>query len=146
MIRQLLPYLPVILAAALCACRPSPSQQPRENPDPAPAPPGPAAAARPDSRPATPDTTSFTGTLRGNIAAVGGDTTGWIIEGDAQTGGIEIDVSNVRDRAKALDGKRVTVTGRLTTRGYVERRNVQVLVADSIEEEQPPGQPGRSTH
>ena len=139
MIRQLAPYLPVILAAALCACRHA--QEPRDNPDASPAPPGTAAAARPASRPAATQTTSFTGTLRGNIAAVGGDTTGWLLEGDAQTGGIELDVSTVRDRAQSLEGKRVTVTGRLTTRGYVERGKVQVLVADSIEPEQPPGRP-----
>lgn len=139
MIRQLAPYLPVILAAALCACRHG--DEPRPASRPAPAPPT-EAAARPDPRaPATQNTSSFTGTLRGNIAAVGGDTTGWRIDGDAQTGGIELDVSQVRDRARALDGRRVTVTGKLTTRGYVERGSVQVLVADSIEEEPPPGRP-----
>ena len=51
-----------------------------------------------------------------------------------QTGGIDLDVSKVRDRAKALDGKRVTVTGHMTDREWPERGTVQVLVAEKIEE------------
>jgi hypothetical protein len=133
MIRQLAPYLATLLAGALFACRSGREPAGASQPDPSQSNTG-AAAARPgEAQP-----TSFTGTLRGNVAAIGGDTTGWRIEGDAQTGGIEVDVSRVRDRARALDGRRVTVTGRLTTRGYVERGEVQVLAADSIEEEQRP--------
>jgi hypothetical protein len=141
MVRQLATYLPLILAGALFACRGG-ADSSRSPPDNGPAEPTGAAPARaeprPASRPAT-QPTSFTGTLRGHVAAIGGDTTGWRIEGDAQTGGIEVDVARVRQRADALEGKRVTVKGQLTTRGYVERGSVQVLVADSIEEEQPPG-------
>ena len=146
MLRQFAPYLPVILAAALCACRQG-GDSSGDATDPDPSQPTSAAAARADarpaSRPAATQPTSFTGTLRGHVAAIGGDTTGWRIEGDAQTGGIEVDVSRVRPRAEALEGKRVTVTGTLTTRGYVERGLVQVIVADSIEEEQPPGRETR---
>jgi len=76
---------------------------------------------------------TFTGTLTGSAAAVGGETTGWRLAGDGQTGGIDVDVSKVRQRAGALDGKRVAITGRMTSRSWPERGTVQVLVADSIE-------------
>ena len=85
------------------------------------------------SRPASTQPSSFTGTLRGGAVAIGGETTGWRLEGDGQTGGIELDVSRVRDRAKQLDGKRVTVGGRMTTRSWPERGSTQVLVVDRLE-------------
>ena len=88
----------------------------------------PSAARAPATQP-----TTFTGTLRGGAVAIGGETTGWRLEGDAQTGGIELDVSKVRDRARQLDGKRVKVTGRMTARSGPERGTIQVLVADKIE-------------
>lgn len=75
----------------------------------------------------------FTGTLRGGAVAVGGETTGWRLIGDGQTGGIDLDVSKLRDRAKSLDGQRVTVTGRMTTRTWPERGPTQVLVIETIE-------------
>ena len=75
----------------------------------------------------------FTGTLRGDVAAIGGETTGWRLEGDAQTGGIDVDVSKVQARAKQLDGKRVTAAGRMTTKRWVERGETQVLVVEKLE-------------
>ena len=75
----------------------------------------------------------FTGTLRGDVAAIGGETTGWRLEGDAQTGGIDVDVSKVQARAKQLDGRRVTVTGKMTTRSWPESGETQVLVVEKIE-------------
>ena len=95
---------------------------------------GPAAGAA--SRPSSPASTrpaTFAGTLRGSAVAIGGETTGWRLEGDNQTGGIDIDVSRVARRARELDGKRVTVTGRMTTRSWPERGQTQVLLADRIE-------------
>jgi hypothetical protein len=77
---------------------------------------------------------SFTGTLRGSAVAVGGETTGWRLEGDGQTGGIDVDVSKVRQHARTLDGKRVTINGKMTERSWPERGKVQVLVADTVEE------------
>ena len=143
MLRQLAMYLPVALAATLVACRNSD----REPPAASAAAPRPADSDRPRPAPppAEPPSTqpmSFTGTLQGNIMAIGAETTGWRIVGDGQSGGIEVDVSKVKDRAKSLEGKRVTVTGRITTRGYPERGHVQVLVADAIKEE-PPRDPGQ---
>ena len=82
--------------------------------------------------------TSFTGTLRGGAVAIGGETTGWRLEGDGQTGGIELDVSRIQRRARSLDGKRVTIRGRMTTRSWTERGQTQVLVAETIEEAAPP--------
>ena len=75
---------------------------------------------------------SFTGTLEGGVMAIGGETTGWRLIGDGESGGIEVDASDVRAQAEMLDGKRVTVTGRMTQRDYVERGPVRVLVADHI--------------
>ena len=77
--------------------------------------------------------TTLTGTLRGREVAGGGETTGWRLVGDGATGGFDVDVSHVRDRATELDGKRVSVTGRMTTRNWPQRGPTQVLVAESIE-------------
>src|SRR5437870_2219129 len=76
--------------------------------------------------------TSFTGTLQSGVVGIGGEHTGWILSGDGATGGIEVDVSKVRDQASTNDGKRVTITGRMSERNYTERGKVQVLVAESI--------------
>ena len=109
-----------------------------------------APATRPSTRPAgsmraaaaSTRPTAFTGTLRGSAVAIGGETTGWRLEGDGATGGMDVDVSKVRQRAQALDGKRVSVTGRMTTRSWPERGETQVLVADAIEEAPAPAAPG----
>ena len=90
-----------------------------------------AAATGPVEPPSTQPLT-LTGTLRGGLMAIGGETTGWTLVGDAQTGGTELDVSVVRDQAENLDGKRVTVTGQLTDRQYVERGNVRVMKVERI--------------
>ena len=75
---------------------------------------------------------SFTGTLQSGVMAIGGETTGWRLVGDGESGGIEVDVANVRVQAETLAGRRVTVTGKLTHRDYVERGQVRVLVAERI--------------
>jgi hypothetical protein len=77
--------------------------------------------------------TTFTGTLRGGMMAIGGETTGWTLVGDAQTGGIQVDVSRIKDQAQKLDGKRVTITGKMTEKNYVESGRTPILVADKIE-------------
>ena len=136
MLRHLAAWLPLALAAALMACRNQQGGAPERAPQPA-AGEQTTAAAQPRAQARSPATrpTSFTGTLRGGMVAIGGETTGWRLIGDGQTGGIDVDVSKIEQRAKALDGKRVTVTGKMTTRGYPERGRVQVLVAERIEEE-----------
>ena len=52
---------------------------------------------------------------------------------DGATGGIELDVSAVQERAKTLDGQRVSVTGMMKDHEYVERGTVRVLVVREIE-------------
>ena len=93
----------------------------------------------PDSskKPLTPPSTqaqTLVGTLRGGMMAIGGETTGWTLVGDGATGGIELDVSRVAEKARALDGRRVSVTGMMADRKYVERGTVRVLIADEIRE------------
>ena len=102
------------------------------------------AAATRAAAPAATRATTFTGTLRGEAVAIGGETTGWRLEGDGATGGMDVDVSKVRARAAALDGKRVRVAGRVTTRTWPERGEQQVLVAERIEEA-PPAAAGAGT-
>ena len=99
---------------------------------------GAGAAADATSRAAAgaPERSGMTGTLQSGAVAIGGETTGWRLVGDGQTGGLDVDVSNVKDRAEALDGKRVTITGRMTERDWPERGKTQVLVAEKIEEAQ----------
>jgi hypothetical protein len=86
------------------------------------------------TRPSSTQPSEFTGTLRGGAVAIGGETTGWRLEGDGATGGLDLDVSQVRQRAQALQGRRVTVSGRTTTRNWTERGATQVLVVDRIDE------------
>jgi len=76
--------------------------------------------------------TTFTGRLQSGVVGIGGEHTGWILAGDGSSGGIEVDVSRVRDAASANDGKRVTIKGRMVEKNYTERGKVQVLVAESI--------------
>ena len=76
--------------------------------------------------------TTFTGRLQSGVVGIGGEHTGWILAGDGSSGGIEVDVSRVRDAASANDGKRVTIKGRMAEKNYTERGKVQVLVAESI--------------
>ena len=76
--------------------------------------------------------TTFTGTLQSGVVAVGGVHTGWIIAADGAAGGMEVDVSKVKEDARANDGKRVTVTGKVINKNYSERGKVMVIVADSI--------------
>jgi hypothetical protein len=120
MLRAVMFVVPLVLAFCLAACRESADN---------------GGATRPTSHSsAATKPTSFTGTLRGGAVAIGGETTGWRLEGDAQTGGIDVDVSRVAQRANSLDGKRVNVTGKMTTRSWPERGDTQVLVAEKIEE------------
>lgn len=76
--------------------------------------------------------TTFTGTLRGGHIAIGAETTGWTLIGDGQTGGLIVDVSKAEADAQALDGKRVKVTGKMTTRNWPESGPTQILVADNL--------------
>ena len=81
----------------------------------------------------------YTGVLRGGMMAVGGETTGWVLErdGDPAVRGvvapIDLDAADLDpDRLAGLDGRRVTVRGHVGTRDYVERGPTPVLVARSV--------------
>ena len=76
--------------------------------------------------------TSATGFLLNDVAAVGGETTGWSIRVDATGELLEIDVAPVRESAAALAGTRVEASGFVTTRRYTERGIVSVLVVTSV--------------
>lgn len=75
--------------------------------------------------------TRMTGTLKSGFAAIGGEHTGWMLE--VERGGTEVDVSQVAEHAKKLQGKRVTITGRMTRKQYLERGETPVLVAERIQ-------------
>src|SRR5688572_25005168 len=89
--------------------------------------------AEPVTPPST-QMTTHTGTLRGGMMAIGGETTGWTLVGDGATGGIDLDVSRVEADAKRLDGKRVNVTGHMIDKQYVERGKVRMLRVEKIAE------------
>lgn len=77
----------------------------------------------------------LTGTLRSGFMGIGGEHTGWaLLDGDGpgakQT---EVDVSRVRDAARAADGRRVTLVGRWVEKRYVERGVARVFAAERIE-------------
>lgn len=95
--------------------------------------PAPASTTKPLTPPTTQMTTQ-TGTLRGGMMAIGGETTGWTLVGDGGVGGLELDVSAVQDAAARLEGKRVNVTGRPIDKQYVERGTVRILRVEKLEE------------
>lgn len=78
-------------------------------------------------------TVTATGTLQGGMMAVGGETTGWTLTGTDQLGDVMVDVSEIEPQAREQEGRRVTVTGRLAVRDYVERGPTQVILVERIE-------------
>jgi 4-carboxymuconolactone decarboxylase len=78
---------------------------------------------------------TLTGTLRGGRVAIGGETTGWALEYRDGTGpqSIEVELTGAL-AARARDGARVTNTGTLVTREYVERGSIRVFRASRLED------------
>ncbi len=74
------------------------------------------------------------GTLRGGIVAVGGETTGWVLEvADAEEPRrLEVDMQAITEPEQFL-GVPVTIIGTLGRHDYVERGTVAVLRAVQIE-------------
>jgi hypothetical protein len=73
------------------------------------------------------------GVLHTGIVAVGGETTGVLIE--TKDGRYELDLGadkELRDKADKLDGKSATVTGQWTVRKGVERPDRKVLVVTTL--------------
>ena len=79
-------------------------------------------------------TEHFTGTLESGWAAIGGEHTGWVLRNEDEAGSsIEVDVSCCAVQATALDGTRITVTGRWIDKQYVELGTVRILMAERVE-------------
>lgn len=77
--------------------------------------------------------TTYTGVLRSGFAAIGGESTGWMLTGSELERPVEVDVSGVREIAEKWDGQKVRVGGRMITRKYVERGDVPVFVVERID-------------
>jgi hypothetical protein len=78
---------------------------------------------------------TVTGILRGGIAGIGGEHTGWQIERDNGLTPIELGIGKIgQAQADKLEGKKVTVTGKMVDKKYVERGVVKILRADTIAE------------
>lgn len=78
----------------------------------------------------------LTGTLRTGIVAVGGETTGIIIE--TKDAKYELDFGKdkeLRQKAEKLNGKAVTVAGTLETRKGVEVKERKIVAVDHLEEQ-----------
>jgi hypothetical protein len=88
--------------------------------------------------PAEGEPQTFTGTLQGGMMAIGGETSGWMLQRDDGNES-ELDPRNLTpQQLEPLDGQRVRVTGREETKEYVERGRVQVIVVERIEPLQGP--------
>jgi hypothetical protein len=78
----------------------------------------------------------MTGTLKTGIFAIGGETTGTIIQ-TKKEGSFELDFGKnkeLRALAERLDGKQVTVTGTLTIRAGVEIRKRRIIAVETMKE------------
>ena len=81
---------------------------------------------------------TFTGTVRAGMMAIGGETTGILLETPA--GAYELDVRGDREaraRLEALDGKRVTITGDYRPRPGVEVKERRIIFVRGIREAPP---------
>jgi hypothetical protein len=121
----LLPLLAVPALVVVAGCHPAAATQPSTTT-------APAAQQQPITPPST-QMTTLTGTLRGGMMAIGGETTGWMLVADGAVGGMDLDVSKVEADAKRLEGKRVNVSGYTVDKKYVERGTVRVLQLEKIE-------------
>jgi hypothetical protein len=77
----------------------------------------------------------FTGTLRAGIIAIGGETTGYVIE--TKKGMFELTFGTqkaLQAKADKLDGKTVLVTGTLEIRKGVEVKERKIVTVISLEE------------
>ena len=72
---------------------------------------------------------SLTGKLEGGIMAIGGETTGWQLTHPG--GKIEVDMKAI-EGADGFDGKKVSVSGKVFTKNYVERGAVLILAAEKM--------------
>jgi hypothetical protein len=84
----------------------------------------------------TPAPTTLTGVLHTGIVAIGGDTTGRVLEYNDPHGEkkiIEVDITTQTVGAGlATDGAHVSVTGLIVVHHYIERGDVPRIVASEI--------------
>lgn len=122
------------LGASLAACNESPPA--KEAPV--------VKSPTPPTKPSTPSgEVTLKGTLRSGFAAIGGETTGWVLERPEAEGGlIEVDVSapTAAKNAESFVDQRCAIKGTIVEREYVERGKVPVLVAAYVfsDEQQSP--------
>jgi hypothetical protein len=89
-------------------------------------------AARPD--PVQGQHVTITGTLHSPVVAIGGETTGTIVETEGgQVYELKVRGRAGRERAERLDGQRVTVSGTLTIVPGVEVPDRHVIRVDTLE-------------
>ena len=82
---------------------------------------------------------TLSGTLRGGLIAIGGESTGWKIEYRDASGQHSVEVELPRDLfARAKSGATVKLTGTYVTREYVERGSVRIFRVTKMEETAPP--------
>jgi hypothetical protein len=73
------------------------------------------------------------GKLKGGMMAIGGETTGWQLIYTTSKGAtkIEVDMKAI-EKTQTFDGAKVTVTGTIITKKYIERGSVLILKAESV--------------
>ena len=112
--------LAATLSCGLAACAPKPAST--------------SGTAAPSKDPVTKPADSsasktYTGVLRSGFVGIGGESTGWMLEGAELDKPIEVDISAVPALAHEWQGYKVRVIGTIITKKYVERGNVPILVA-----------------
>lgn len=84
----------------------------------------------------SPKQVEMKGKLRTGVVAIGGETTGIVLE--AAEGKFELDLGKnkeLRQKADKLDGKNVVVTGTLQVRKGVEVKERKIITVSGLKEE-----------
>jgi hypothetical protein len=91
----------------------------------------PLAASEPTIRAGTKVTLS--GKLQGGLVAIGGESTGWQLGYPTSKGlaRIEVDMKAIKEAA-TFEGAEVTISGTISSRNYLERGAVLILMAESV--------------
>lgn len=76
-------------------------------------------------------TVTLKGVLVDGIFGIGGEHTGWELQTDKPSS-TEVDVVRVEALADRFRNKFVEITGYYTTRGYLERGPIEVLMAEEM--------------
>lgn len=145
---KLLGLVPVLLLTACDkpaattppASQPAPVTEPQAaGRTPQAAPPVPQAASpKPQAEPPPPQAATFTGVLLGDIAGIGGESTGWMLNQLDDNANVisatDVDVSKVQAQAEEHKGAKVRITGAVIEKDWVERGKTKIIVAEKIEE------------